>query len=89
MPWPTTRYAACRAVDSCSSVLDTCGGHDQRAVRSDPTFAAAWLNGGNALKAMGRYSEARSMYRQALALDTENVDAYDIRPLLSCPSTYR
>ena len=46
--------------------------HWQKAVKIDPTYAAAWNNLGIGYEQLGRFKEAREAYEQALKLDVNN-----------------
>ena len=44
----------------------------ERAVKIDPTYAAAWNNLGIGYEQLGRFDEAREAYEKALKLDPNN-----------------
>jgi Flp pilus assembly protein TadD len=46
--------------------------HWEKAVKIDPTYAAAWNNLGIGYEQLGRFKEAREAYEQALKLDVNN-----------------
>jgi Flp pilus assembly protein TadD len=46
--------------------------HWEKAVKIDPTYAAAWNNLGIGLEQLGRFKEAREAYEQAMTLDPDN-----------------
>ena len=46
--------------------------HWEKAVKLDPTYAAAWNNLGIGYEQLGRFKEAREAYEQALKLDVDN-----------------
>ena len=45
----------------------------EKAVKIDPTYAAAWNNLGIGYEQEGRFDEARKAYEKALALDPKNL----------------
>jgi Flp pilus assembly protein TadD len=46
--------------------------HWEKAVKIDPTYAAAWNNLAIGYEQLGRFKEAREAYEQALKLDVNN-----------------
>ena len=46
--------------------------HWEKAVKLDPTYAAAWNNLGIGYEQLGRFKEAREAYEEALKLDVNN-----------------
>jgi len=46
--------------------------HWEKAIKLDPTYAAAWNNLGIGYEQLGRFKEAREAYEQALKLDVNN-----------------
>ena len=46
--------------------------HWQKAIKIDPTYAAAWNNLGIGYEQLGRFKEAREAYEMALKLDVNN-----------------
>jgi Flp pilus assembly protein TadD len=45
----------------------------QKAVETDPTYAAAWNNLGIGYEHEGKFEEARQAYEKAIALDPKNL----------------
>ena len=50
-------------------------GHLEQAIEGVPHYRDAWINLGNAHKAMGEYEEAENAYQEALEIDEESADA--------------
>ncbi|HKA90201.1 MAG TPA: tetratricopeptide repeat protein [Haliangiales bacterium] len=76
-PEPETAYGCFLAAAACEDEGDDGRAVRlyERALRLDPSFAAAWTNLGNVHERRGRLGEARLAYEKALALDPEQPEA--------------